>query len=257
MPASVCCARATEAAAATARSRDVAMSSTSWESAVELPTAASIQPPARGWRWGRAGARARRPRGRAACGRAARGRLGLADLHETPADRQAVAGGGDQVAGRRDDVVRAANVRGRGRQRPRERDERVVREQVPQVVEAPGGRREVAVERVHRRPVDPEAGGLDASGHRLELGPQGAGVIERGQVPEDGERPAGGDEEQDDEAGPQEESAVRRRASRRRRRPSLGHGAGRRREAAIGDRLGRIVAHGAGTAMTTKRGAVG
>ncbi len=203
----------------------------------------------------RAGARAWRPRGRAACGRGrpVSGRLGLADLDEPTADREPIPGGRDEVAGRRDDVVRTAHVRGRGRQRPRDRDERVVREEVPQAIEAPRGRGEVRVEGVDRGPVDRQARCLDATGHRLEIGLQGAGVIEGGQVAECEERARGSHEKQEDQTDPREEQPPAAAASVS--ATSLGQGpAGRR--GGIGDD-GRIVAHGAGTAIATKRGAVG
>ena len=116
--------------------------------------------------------------------------LRLPDVDEPAADDQPLADGVEQVAGSRDDVVRAADVGGRGRERPGERDERVVREEALEAVEAPAGRGQVGVERVHRGPVDPQARLLDPVDHRLEVGPQRARLVERRQVSERGK--AGG-----------------------------------------------------------------
>ena len=112
------------------------------------------------------------------------GGLRLPDLDEPAADDQPLADGVEQVAGGRDDAVRAPDVGRRGREHPGERDERVVREEALEAVEAPAGGREVGVERIDRRRIDPQAGLADPVHHRLEVGPQRARLVERRQVSE-------------------------------------------------------------------------
>ena len=161
----ICRALAMEAAAETALSRVVAISSTSCESAEA-------------------------PAGSAACAsRMSTNRRPMTSPSPTASSRS---------PGGRDDVVRAADVGRRGRECPGERDERIVREEALEAVEAPAGRGQVGVERVHRGPVDPQAGLPDPVDHRLEVGPQGARLVERRQVPEGSQGGARDDEEQDD-----------------------------------------------------------
>ena len=116
------------------------------------------------------------------------GRLRFTDIDELAADRQPLADGVEQVPGRRDDVVRAADVRGGERERPRDPDEGVAREEALEAVESPARRGQVRVQRVHGRPVDPEASALDAYDHRLEVGPKRPRLIQGREIPEHGER---------------------------------------------------------------------
>ena len=123
--------------------------------------------------------------------------------------------------------------------------------EVPKSIEAPGIRGEIRVEGVERRPVDRQARCLDLGGHRLEIRLQGPSFVQGGQVPQRQQRATGSHEEQEDETRPKDEGAPETMtgvttAFRGRGGPGWGSSSG----------SGGLVAHGAGTAMTTKRGAV-
>ncbi len=147
-------ARASDAWIARASSREVAISSTSWASA-------DAEPGSVAW-------------------------ASLISTNRSPID-EALVGGVEQVVGGRHDGVGAVDVRLRLRQRSREADEWVVREQVGQVVETPAGDGQVGLESIDGRPVDLETGGLDTAVHRLEVGPERARLVEGGQVAAEGE----------------------------------------------------------------------
>ena len=167
--------------------------------------------------------------------------LRLPDVDEPAADDQPLADGVEQVPGSRDDVVRAPDVGRGGREHPGDRHERIIREEAFEALEAPARRDQVGVERVHRRPVDVQAGLADAVHHRLEVGPQRPRLVERRQVSEGSQGGAQDQEEQDGCGDAAHHHPPPGSCASRRSRPR-GHA---------------NLAHGAGSAMTMNRGEVG
>ncbi len=180
---------ATEAAADTARSRDVAISSTS-----------------------------------RAEDRAARrvGRLRLPDLDEPAPDREAFADGAQEVPGRRDDEVGSDDGWCGRREHATERDEWVAREEALETVQAFPGGAEVGVECVDRAPVDLHPGLPDPVDHGLEVCPQRARVVDGGQIAEGRQHGTRGEEDERHRGGDEHGSP----AEASRHAPGVGRGLG-------------------------------
>ena len=93
------------------------------------------------------------------------------------------------------------------RHRASQPDERVVGQQVRQVVETPTGGGQVSGEPVDRRAIDLQAGGLDASRHRLEVGSERARLVQGGQVAAECEAGGRGGQQEQRQAAQHEDVA--------------------------------------------------
>ena len=178
--------------------------------------------------------------------------LGLLDLDEPAADRHPRLRRVEEVLGGSHHGVGATHVVGGRRKGPRQRDERVVGQQVVQAIEAGPGGGQILLQAVEVGSVDTKAGVLGPHGHRLEVRPEGARIVQCRQVADGGQEAGRDADGQQRDPRPDQDAAAARCGGRAATPATLTGRLGGWRLCGVG-----LLGHGAGYAMAMKRGEVG